>query len=251
MVEPHTSVLWSEFVADGEAASNISSGLPVVIPCGHEVTFDKSVHGLGGLQVMGSVKFQDDIDIHLETDHVLVCGRFSIGSPADPHGSKVEIVLTGSTDLTWPATGGAKNFGKAPFVTYGGTLYIRGSACGTTTWTRLSRSIGPAQVDHENIARGQAAAQSSIGHQIYSRQGCGRQQQLEVGFYADEAGGEALVVRPRGRSVGVWHWKGDHNEALEVWHRSPVSDRGGRRRCLSGRGLVRWHHVQSQRAARQ
>jgi hypothetical protein len=131
------------------------------VPCGLEVTLDQNATGLHGLVVMGSLRFQDGVDIVLETDHILVCGRFSIGSNASAHAAKVEIVLTGQTAVQWRG----KDFGSAPFATYGGELYIRGTACGHRTWAQLSAPVArSAQAGSTNLALRRPTASSSVGH---------------------------------------------------------------------------------------
>jgi len=162
-LEPQTRLTWSAFKLQTEVAGNMSQGRPVVVPCGHEVTMDESIE-VKGLQVLGSLTFQDGVDIDILTDYVFVCGRFSIGSPERRHESKVEITLRkGQTsEFTWhQGPHGPKNFGIAPFVTYGGALYIRGAQCDRTVWTRLQQTVAPISDATSNIARGKAATQSS------------------------------------------------------------------------------------------
>jgi len=154
---------WSAFKLQAEVVGNMSQGQPVVVPCGHEVTMDESVE-VKGLQVLGSLTFQDGVDIDILTDYVFVCGRFSIGSPERRHESKVNITLRkGQTsEFTWhQGPHGVKNFGVAPFVTYGGSLYIRGAQCDRTAWTRLQQTVIPTSDATSNIARGKPATQSS------------------------------------------------------------------------------------------
>jgi len=187
--EPHTFMTWSEFVQSSPTfAENISTGSPIVVPCGYEVTIDQKVsQSLPGLQVAGSVRFLDGIDITVHTAFVFVCGNFSIGSPRAPHAAKVEIVLLGGTNVTWPKPDGTMmNFGTAGFITYGGHTYLRGSACDAPAWTRLAQTVAPAglglvqtvaqtAVQHHgsqdpqiNLALGKSAKQSSVGHHRYT-----------------------------------------------------------------------------------
>jgi len=187
--EPHTFLTWSQFVQSSATfAENISTGLPVVVPCGHEITIDQDIsQSLPGLQVAGAVKFQDGINITMRTAFIFVCGNFSIGSPRAPHTANVEIVLLGGTNVTWPKPDGTMlNFGTAGFITYGGHTYLRGSACDAPAWTRLAQTITPmgmglaqtvvqtAAQHHEsqdpqiNLALGRPARQSSVGHHRYT-----------------------------------------------------------------------------------
>lgn len=146
-LDPSARMTWSAFESLPTAAENSSKGLPLVVPCGHEVIVDQSVSKkLHGLKVLGSLIFKDGVDITMETAFVFICGRFSIGSPKHRHQSKINIVLTGSTEVEWATPSGAiMNFGRAGFITYGGSTYIRGSACETTTWTRLAKSVMPSK----------------------------------------------------------------------------------------------------------
>eukprot|EP00927_Polykrikos_kofoidii_P057370 TRINITY_DN5148_c0_g1_i1.p1 TRINITY_DN5148_c0_g1~~TRINITY_DN5148_c0_g1_i1.p1 ORF type:complete len:858 (+),score=126.42 TRINITY_DN5148_c0_g1_i1:85-2574(+) len=141
---PESTVMWSEFEATLEFSNNLSGSIPIVIPCGVEVVVDKiSSPSLPGLQVQGALRFQDGIDVQMTVDHIFVCGNFSIGSSSHAHESIIDIVLVGSTDVTWPSPAGATlNFGHAGFITYGGSTYIRGKSCGTPSWTSLT-GFGP------------------------------------------------------------------------------------------------------------
>lgn len=165
--EPTMHVPWSTFATSAAFQEAQAQGAPIVVPCGHEVTVDQSAAGLHGLRVLGSLNFQEGVDVVLETDHVFICGRFSIGSNASAHTAKVEIVLTGSTEVQWPTADGGKSFGKAPFATFGGELYIRGAACGARTWTWLSEPVAPVERHLTNVALKQPAASSSVGHWRY------------------------------------------------------------------------------------
>jgi len=170
-LEAHTFLTWTEFQQQsGAYDENISKGVPLVVPCGYEVTIDQSMsEALPGIRVEGSLKFQDGIDIKMETAFLFVCGNFSIGSPAGPHTANVEIVLTGDTEVTWSSHGAAQmSFGTAGFITYGGLTYIRGSACDAKPWTRLSATISPPEGSELNLALGKPATQSSLGHHRYT-----------------------------------------------------------------------------------
>jgi hypothetical protein len=138
-----THITWSDFEKTQEAALNVSQGLPLVVPCGYQVTMDQSPsRRLAGLEVRGDLRLRDGTDIRIETGFVFVCGNFSVGSPTERHQSKVEIVLTGDTSVHWPSpTGEAMDFGRVGFVTYGGHTSIRGSSCDTATWARLAKPI--------------------------------------------------------------------------------------------------------------
>ena len=135
-MSPPTEMRWSEFAALPAPSAAIAAGKPVTVQCGQRVLVDEPLVEVKGLFVEGDLEFVDGVDITLKSDYILNCGRFAIGSEDAPHQSKATIVLTGD----W-ATGGEANelvwrgqsFGKAPFVTYGGLTYLRGSSSGKTT----------------------------------------------------------------------------------------------------------------------
>jgi len=172
---PSHTVLWTDFESSVQATGNQSKGLPLVVPCGTKVVVDKSPnHELHGLQVLGDLTFQDGEDVTISTAFVFVCGNFSIGSPTQSHESKVEIVLTGSTEVTWKMQNGMlMNFGRTGFITYGGFTHIRGKACGATSWTRLASPLSTdaaagAGTEPNGLATNEEASQSSLGHHRYT-----------------------------------------------------------------------------------
>eukprot|EP00931_Biecheleriopsis_adriatica_P051504 TRINITY_DN29880_c0_g1_i1.p1 TRINITY_DN29880_c0_g1~~TRINITY_DN29880_c0_g1_i1.p1 ORF type:complete len:763 (+),score=122.18 TRINITY_DN29880_c0_g1_i1:188-2476(+) len=168
-LSPHTFITWSEFRNSTSFAENISRDLPPVVPCGFEVTINENISQLPGLQVVGSLRFQDGADITLRTAFIFVCGKFSIGSPAGPHKAKVDIVLTGITEVTWPMPDGTtKSFGTTGFITYGGYTYIHGSSCDAPAWSRLAKKAAPPQGEEGNLALHKSAKQSSLGHHRYT-----------------------------------------------------------------------------------
>jgi len=162
-LQPSIRMMWSEFSKTQSFIRNNSQHIPIVVPCGTEVLMDEDATGLSGLQVHGTLDFQDGVDILLKTSYVFVCGRFSIGSPSRAHQSKVEIILdtADSREMSWMGPRGQKNFGKGPFVTYGGFLYIRGSKCGSAVWARLQETVHPSadpEAQYDLKLRGAAVA---------------------------------------------------------------------------------------------
>lgn len=177
-IEPTTVMTWSNFKNSAVFEQGLADGA-IVVPCGHEVTVDESfgeAHEVG-LQVQGSLKFEDGNDITLTFSYVFVCGRFTVGTASQPHQSKLEIILRkGEENFEWHG----KNFGKAPFVTFGGDLQITGAQCGEPTWTRLRETVEPTVDSGINIARAGTAVQSSLAH----------------------------AKKPAGRGIdGNYHWK--------------------------------------------
>jgi len=117
--------------------------------------------------------------VTLETAFIFVCGSFSIGSPAHPHESKVEIVLAGDKPVKWELPNGdVKEFGTTGFITYGGHTYIRGAACScrqphdcdTVTPTYLAKTVLPviAGEDVQIKSEGATRSDASSRHRKYS-----------------------------------------------------------------------------------
>lgn len=133
-----TTFTWAEFVA-GQNPWCVANK-PVTIPCGTKVLMggtaaaDRTI-ALKGLYVEGELEFVDaGGDLELRTDFVLNCGVLRAGAPGRRYASKLDIVLTGETELWWRGS----SFGKAGFVTHGGETYLRSASCDKTTWTHLA-----------------------------------------------------------------------------------------------------------------
>lgn len=154
-----TTITWSEF--EGTQSKRLAQKLPLVVACGQKVILDQSPgKRLSGLQVEGELEVKDGRSIHLITEFIFVCGKFSIGSHVRPHMSRLLIELVGQTPVRWQG----KSFGNTGFVTYGGQLSIRGASCNRTIVTHLSKNLKQSQ-GGSNLAKGyKSVSQSSRGH---------------------------------------------------------------------------------------
>ena len=105
-------------------------GQTVTVPAGKTVVLDTSPPRLGGLQVDGTLLFEDR-DLTLQSDWIMVHGRLQVGTELDPFLSRARIVLTGDDK-----TQNVMNMGAKVLGVMGGTLEVHGER--RAGWTRLA-----------------------------------------------------------------------------------------------------------------
>jgi len=119
---------WSDPATWGGAVPR--QGETVTVPAGKTIVLDTSPPRLGGLQVDGTLVFQDR-DLTLQSDWIMVHGKLQVGTEQDPFLSRARIVLTGSDK-----TQNVMNMGAKVLGVMGGTLDVHGER--RTGWTRLA-----------------------------------------------------------------------------------------------------------------
>lgn len=119
---------WSNPATWGGAVPK--EGDTVTIPGGKTVVLDISPPRLEGLQVDGTLRFEDK-PLALRSGWIMVHGRMEVGTPADRFASRARIILTGSDENQNVMDMGAKVLGVM-----GGTLEVHGQE--RKGWTRLA-----------------------------------------------------------------------------------------------------------------
>lgn len=116
------------------------AGDTVVIPPGKQVLVDIDIPKLTGLEVLGELAFADRATT-ARVGHIMVHGKFWMGTDAHPLTSAITLVLDGSpTDSMkmGKVDMGANVFGAMG----GGRIEIHGRDSGRT-WTRLAQTAAP------------------------------------------------------------------------------------------------------------
>lgn len=106
------------------------AGDTVTIPAGKTVVLDTSPPPLAGLEVNGTLRFEDK-PLTLRSGWIMVHGKMEVGTPQDRFESRARIVLTGSDRSQNVMNMGAKVLGVM-----GGTLDVHGQE--RAGWTRLA-----------------------------------------------------------------------------------------------------------------
>lgn len=126
---PTTAQPWSDPATWGGRVP--AQGDTVTIPAGKAVLLDVSPPALAGLEIDGSLVF-DERDLNLTSDWIAVFGLFQVGTAAQPFAHRAVITLTGN-DPTQDIMG----MGTKVLGVMGGTLELHGRPT-TATWTRLN-----------------------------------------------------------------------------------------------------------------
>ncbi len=119
-----------------------AAGDSVTIPPDKEIVLDVSPPALRSLTIMGTLKFADKKDISLATDWIMLEGRLSIGSSAQPYTGNATITLTDTVKDE-----NIMSMGDRGIFVMGGTLELFGKS--KTSWTKLSETapMGATSVD--------------------------------------------------------------------------------------------------------
>lgn len=106
------------------------AGGTVTVPADKTVVLDTSPPPLAGLEVYGTLVFEDR-DLTLKSDYIMVHGKLQIGTEATPFESRARVVLTGADK-----TQNVMNMGAKVLGVMGGTLDVHGQD--RPGWTKLN-----------------------------------------------------------------------------------------------------------------
>ena len=118
---PEGAERWSDPATWGEGGLP-TGGETVTIPHGKTVLLDRSTPPLGGLQVDGTLLFED-ADHTLTSDWIMVHGRLQVGTEAEPIRTRARISLTGVNRDQNVMNMGTKSLGMM-----GGALEVHGES---------------------------------------------------------------------------------------------------------------------------
>ena len=127
--------LWSD-PATWPSGTMPQSGDMVTIPMGQTVLLDVNPPALGGIRIMGTLRFAE-VPLHVTTDWIIVAGgHLQIGTSTAPHTNPARITLSGADeDVLGMGMGG-----KMIAVSNGGLLDLHGSRKDDLSWTVLDQT---------------------------------------------------------------------------------------------------------------
>jgi cell migration-inducing and hyaluronan-binding protein len=128
-IDPATAQRWSDPSTWPEGTVPARDDV-VTIPPGQVVLLDVSPPSLAGLNIDGSLLF-DESDLTLTSDWIMVRGALQIGTETEPHQAKANIVLTGLEGQDMMGMG-TRVLGVMPT----GVLDVHGKAP-SSVWTKL------------------------------------------------------------------------------------------------------------------
>jgi len=105
-----------------------AAGAAVTIPAGQTIRLDVSPPPLAGLDIDGTLEF-DDRDLALSSHWIVVKGALRVGSEAKPFAGRAVITLTG------PSTDNIQGAGAKVLAVVSGSLDLHGTP--RAAWTRL------------------------------------------------------------------------------------------------------------------
>jgi cell migration-inducing and hyaluronan-binding protein len=109
------------------------AGDKVTIASGQEVILDVSPPALGGVTILGKLRFADTADVELTTEWVMLHGELEAGTEASPHSRKATITLTDTVrDEVM------MGMGDRGIMISGGTLNLHGDR--QNSWTKLAKT---------------------------------------------------------------------------------------------------------------
>jgi len=121
---------WSD-AASWPAGRVPQSGEEVVIPEGTTIVLDVNPPPLGGIRIEGELSFADR-DLELTAAWILVSGRFTIGTEAQPYTRNASILLNGPDE-------DVSGMGGRFLATWnGGSLELHGTSAGHRSWSQLN-----------------------------------------------------------------------------------------------------------------